>query len=98
MLQVARRNVVGQRDAAQSRAPIFFLEIACAAANDQRQLAFIIHAGRGGGHAHHATGFEQRRRRLQKKQRLRGQFVAQLFHVIAIVAAHADNFRGRDRR
>src|ERR1039458_8277535 len=43
-------------------------------------------------------GSAEHRDTLEKQQRLGGQFVAHLLHMGAIIAAHADDLRGRDRR
>ena len=47
LLQVAGRDVVGKREAAQHLAPIFFgSKVPCAPAYHQRQLSFEIHSFR----------------------------------------------------
>jgi hypothetical protein len=44
------------------------------------------------------AGIEQRRRRLEKNQRLGGHFVPQFFGVRHVVAPHADDLGGQHRR
>ena len=98
-LEVASGDIIGEGEAAYDVAPVGIgLEVACAAADDDGELAFKVDALRDGRHADDTAGSEQRRGRLKKDQRLRRHLVAELADVGAIVAADADDFGRRDGR
>ena len=99
LLQVAGGDVVGQGVAADGRAPVrLVVEIADAAADDQRQFAFEVDAAPRRRACGRCRRERAATRGLEEEQRLGGKFVAQFLDVVAIVAADADDLRGRDRR
>src|SRR5690348_9926767 len=100
VLQVAGSDVVEAGVAEDIRPHVITLgEMAAAAADDDGELAFVVHALRErGGPANFACGMEQGRVGLEKDQRLGGNGVAQFLGVLDVIAAHAHNLRGFDGR
>ena len=68
-----------------------------AAADNQRELAFMLDALRIAREDDRFAGTNDGRRRLQKDQRLFGHFVAELRGMRGIVPADADDLAGLDR-
>jgi hypothetical protein len=94
LLEVARRDVVERHNAAQGAHGFGLRRPRQARADHDADLPFELHAlGRGGEQDGLALG-DHARRRLEEEERRRGDLVAQLPGVIAVVATDADDLPG----
>src|SRR4051812_4099330 len=98
LLQVARGDVVHARVSIDVAADVFVIaQLVTALADDDAEFAFVVDALRDRGTEDDFAWSDDGRRRLAEDEQLSRHFVAEFLGVIAIVASHADDFRGHRR-
>ena len=91
LLQITRRDIVGQCVTKDDIQGIRFTQIAPALANNHGQLTFVVNTLADLGIDNRVARSDQRCRWLEKNQRLGWHFIAQLGGMFCVVATDTDN-------